>query len=303
MNNETTGIQNLEIRTRPGSHVYASDISGAATDSQLVAMWLSGRPANTVRAYRADIDRFRGHVDKPIRQMTAADLIGYAETLTELAAATQHRKLSVVKSLYSFAQSVGYIGLNPAAALRLPKPADTRASKIVSVEAVHAVIDAAKPDRDRLMLRTLYLCGLREAELVALQAADIELTPKGHTLTVHGKGDKLRVLALPPTLAADLIAHRDSGPIFQTIRHNPLNVSDVYRTVRQAGDCAGYRVTPHIFRHACASHALDNGAPLSVVRDTLGHTSLSTTSVYVHAKPSDCAAFYLNDAKNSGQSD
>ena len=285
----------LQPRTRPAHYVDTVDISGADTDSHLIAMWLSGRPDNTVRAYQADVDRFRCHVVKPLRQVTAADLIDYAETLAELAASTQHRKLSVVKSLFSYALKLGYINLDPAAALRLPKPADNRTSKMLDVDAVHAVIQAATPERDRLICRTLYLCGLREAELVALQADDIGLTPKGHALSVHGKGDKQRTIALPPTLAADLMTHRDKGPIFRSVRDRVLNVSDVYRIVRQAGECAGFRVTPHVLRHCCASHALDNGAPIHVVKSTLGHASLSTTSIYAHSKPTDSAAFYLED--------
>ncbi|KKK88417.1 hypothetical protein LCGC14_2743390, partial [marine sediment metagenome] len=176
-----------------------------------------------------------------------------------------------------------------------------RASKLLSVEAIHAVIEAAKPTRDRLICRTLYLAGLREAELVRLNANDIQATPKGHVLSVQGKGNKQRTIALPPALAADLIAHRDSGPIFQSVRRNALSSSDIYRIVRKAGETAGYRVTPHALRHCCASHALDNGAPLHVVRDTLGHTSLSTTSIYAHSKPSDSAGMYLSDANSSAQ--
>ncbi len=284
-----------------GQYVDSANISGALGDSHLIRMWLAGRPDNTVRAYQTDIRAFRLNAIKPIREVTAADLIDYAETLARLATSTQHRKLSVVKSLFSYACKLGYLRFDPAAALRLPKPADDRASKLLSVEAIHAIIAAAKPERDRLICRTLYLCGLREAELVAMDADHIQQIANGYTLSVNGKGDKQRTLALPPKLAVDLIEHCESGPIFQTVRNNRLNASDVYRLVRQAGHIAGHHITPHGLRHACASHALDAGAPLHVVRDTLGHTSLSTTSIYVHAKPDDSAGFYLNDASDSAQ--
>jgi len=291
-------MPDLELRpcTRPAPYVDTNDISGALGDSHLIRMWLSGRPENTVRAYHADVRSFRLHACKPIRQVTAADLIDYAETLARLATATQHRKLSVIKSLFSFAMKLGYIALDPAAALRLPKPADNRASKLLSVEAVHNIIDCANPGRDRLILRTLYLAGLREAELVRLNASDIQATPKGHALTVNGKGDKQRTIALPPALAADLMAHRDSGPIFQSVRGNALGSSDIYRLVRHAGDKAGHRCTPHLLRHCTASHALDAGCPIHVVKATLGHSSLATTSIYSHAKPTDSAGLYLDDS-------
>ncbi len=84
-------MPNLELkRTRSAHYVDAIDISGAETDSKLIAMWLSGRPVNTVRAYLTDADQFCRHVVKPMRQVTAADLIGYAESLAELAASTGH---------------------------------------------------------------------------------------------------------------------------------------------------------------------------------------------------------------------
>ncbi len=298
-------MRDLELQpcTRPAPYVDRSDISGALGDSHLVKMWLSGRPDNTVRAYHADIRAFRLHTCKPIRQVTAADLIDYAETLSGLSQATQHRRLSVVKSLFSYAMKLGYISLDPAAALRLPKPRDNRTSKLLSVDQVQTAIQAAKPGRDRLILRTLYLCGLREAELVRLNASDIQPTPKGHALSVQGKGQKQRTIALPSALAADLIAHRDSGPIFRSVRGNRLSSSDIYRIVRQAGKVAGYHCAPHLLRHCTASHSLDAGCPIHVVKATLGHSSLATTSIYAHAKPEDSAGMYLSVAKSSVRSD
>ena len=91
-------MRELELQsfTSPEPYVDRTDISGALGDSHLIRMWISGRPDNTVRAYHADISAFRLHTVKPIRQVTAADLIEFAESLAHLATATQHRKLSVV---------------------------------------------------------------------------------------------------------------------------------------------------------------------------------------------------------------
>ena len=283
------------LTDKPVPYVDSIDISGALGDSHLVRMWLSGRPDNTVRAYQTDISGFRLHVCKPLRQVTAADLIDYAETLAYLATATQHRKLSVVKSLFSFAMKLGYISLDPAAALRLPKPADDRASKILDSGAIRAIIAAAKPGRDRLICETLYWSGVREAELVALTTKDVRQTIDGYTLSILGKGSKQRTIAIRPKLATDLIKHRESGTIFQGARGHRLHTSTIYRIVRKAAESVGCRATPHIFRHAFASHALDGGAPLTVVRDDLGHGSLQTTSRYLHARPSDGASLYIND--------
>ena len=275
------------------SHRPVTDISGADTDSALESMWLSGRPDHTKRAYTGDIARFRRFTGKPIRSLTAADIVGYAESLTGLAPSSQHRMLSAVKSLMTFAHRLGYIGLDPAAALRMPKPNHDRVAKILPRAAVLAVIAAAKEGRNRLICKTLYLCGLREAELISLAPSDVRETESGWAMRIDGKGGKSRTIAVPAVLAADLLAQGTESPIFRSESGKPLSPSDVYRMVRKAGESVGYRVTPHMLRHAHASHALDAGAPLHVVRECLGHSSLQTTSIYTHAKPSDGSALYL----------
>lgn len=275
----------------------AYDISGATTDDQLVSMWLSGRPATTVRAYTADVSRLREHVDKPIRRITAADLIGWTDTLARLKPASQYRVLSAVKSLFGFAHRLGYIDLDPAAALRMPRTMTDRGSKLLSREAVQSLLDSLT-GRDRMIATTLYVCGLRESELVALDAPDVRQTASGYALAIRGKGSKLRTIAIPARLGDELRRQVTEGPIFRSVRGNRLSPSDVYRAITAASEAAGRHVTPHMLRHAHASHALDNGAPLHVVRDTLGHASLSTTSVYVHAKPTEGSALYIKPTES-----
>lgn len=292
MNRPTESLQ--EPRSLPDPYLplngtsKACDISGADTDERLIAMWLAGRPSNTVRAYSTDIARLRDHIHKPLRRITASDLIGWTDTLGRLKPASQYRRLSAVKSLFSYAHKLGYIQLDPAAALRMPRTTDDRASKLLSVEQVQSLISSTA-GRDRLICVTLYRLGLRESELVSLTADDLH----DCVLTVLGKGGKLRHLAVPADLADALRAHASTGPLFRTRSGNPLSPSDVYRIVTRAAEAAGIRATPHTLRHCHASHALDNGAPIHLVRDSLGHASISTTSVYLHSKQSDGSALYV----------
>src|SRR3990167_9849255 len=274
-----------------------ADISGAAHDDQLVAMWLSGRPKNTRRSYTTGIKRFRAHAAKPIRSMSASDLIGYAESLGKLAMTSQHLRLSAVKSMFSYAHKLGYISLDPAVALRMPKPQSDRASKIRTREIVLSVIASASPGRDRLICQTLYLCGLRESELIGLNAGDVHSFGESASLAIRGKGEKMRHIAVPSEFADELVAHAGSplgdSPVFRSVNKKRLSASDIYRIVRTAGESVGVQITPHLLRHANASHALDAGAPLHVVRDTLGHSSLATTSIYSHAKPTESSALFI----------
>lgn len=296
--NETPEIaQERRSDLEPGYPTYqtsrACDVSGADTDEQLITMWLAGRPANTVRAYSTDIGRLRNHVLKPIRRMSAKDLIDWTDTIGRLKPASQYRILSAVKSLFSFAHRLGYLTLDPAAALRMPRVSDDRASKLLPLAAVQRVLKATT-GRDRLILRTLYLVGLRESELVSLDTSDIRETGQGFSLSVTGKGGKSRTLAIPTRLARELLAHGSDGPLFVSRTGKRLDVSTVYRIVTAAGQSVGVKLSPHKLRHAHASHSLDNGAPLHVLRDSLGHSSLATTSIYSHAKPEDSSALYLS---------
>lgn len=297
MNRPTESPQETRSALAPAYPInWASttyDISGADTDERVIAMWLAGRPSSTVRAYSADIARLREHVRKPLRRITASDLIEWTNTLGRLKPASQYRRLSAVKSLFTYAHALGYIQLNPAAALRMPRTPDDRASKLLSIESVQALLSSVS-GRDRLICVTLYVTGIRESELVALNAEDVRETGSGYALTVRGKGDKVRYVAIPAELAASLREHATSGPLFRSVRGNRLDPSTVYRIVTIAAESAGIRCTPHMLRHAHASHALDAGAPVHVVKETLGHSSLATTSIYVHARPAESSALYVN---------
>ncbi len=283
-------------------HESGQAIAGrrAETDAQVVAMWTHGKAATTVRAYTREAARFADFAGVPLPAVTLGDVQAYAEHLQAagLAPASQVRALAAVKSLLSFAHRIGYLPVNVGAAERLPALKLTLAERIVTPATVAAIVAAETNPRNRALLRVLYYGGLRVAEACGLRWRDVAPRAGGAVqVTVYGKGDKTRAVLLPAHVARDVLALRDGAdvdaPVFAG-RGGALTTSQAWRIVKAAGTRAGVPgVSPHWLRHACASHALDAGATPALVRDTLGHASLATTSRYLHARPGDSAGLYL----------
>ena len=208
-------------------------------------------------------------------------------------------RLSVVKSLFSFAHKLGYVVFNVAAAIKLPKCKDHLAERILSEDQVLAMLANEPNPRNYAMLRLLYSAGLRAAELCGLKWRDVQHREHGGQLTVYGKGGKTRHVILKASTFHTLINLRDDagpdGPLFRSRNGGHLCTTQVYYIVRNAARRAGIEgnISPHWLRHAHASHALDRGAPIHLVKDTLGHSSIETTGRYSHAHPGDGSSLHL----------
>lgn len=273
----------------------------ASTDAQVVAMWLHGKSANTARAYAREAAAFSAFVGgASLPAVTLGDVQAYAEELEArgLAAATRARALAAVKSLLTFAHRIGYTPVNVGAAEKLPRLKFTLAERIVPQETVAAILEGEPNARNRVLLRLLYVGGLRVSEATGLRWRDVQARKSGAQVTVQGKGDKTRVVLLPAAFAVELEALRgDAGPdapVFAGRGGGTLTAGQAWHITKAAAKRAGVSaVSPHWLRHAHASHALDGGAGIHVVRDTLGHASLATTSRYLHARPGDSSALYL----------
>jgi site-specific recombinase XerD len=272
----------------------------AASDTHLKRLWLHGRPEATARAYRADIDRFLLFVTgKRLHAVTVGDVQDYADSLDGLAPATCARRLAVVKSLFAFGQRVGYLGFNVAAAVKTPTVRNARAERILDEEAVLRLIALEPKPRNRALLRLLYAAGLRVSEATGLRWRDTAPRDEAGQVTVLGKGGKTRAVVVSAATWAELVALRGGAgadePVFRSRKGSALDPSQVHRIVRAAAKRAGLDcdVSPHWLRHAHASHALDRGAPLHLVQATLGHSSVATTGLYLHARPSESSGRYL----------
>ena len=273
----------------------------AETDAQVCGMWLHGKAAPTQRAYRHEAARFADFVaGAPLPAVTLGDVQAYADALAAsgLAPASQVRALAAVKSLLSFAHRIGYTPVNVGAAERLPALRFTLAERIVSRATVAQVIAGADSPRNRALVTLLYFGGLRVSEAVGLCWRDVQARDNGGQVTVFGKGAKTRAVLLPAHVAATLAALRGDAsadaPVFAGRAGGALTAGQAWRVVKAAGARVGVPdMSPHWLRHALASHALEDGADIALVRDTLGHASAATTSRYLHARPNDSAGLHL----------
>lgn len=277
--------------------------ASAADDHQLIELWVHGRPENTIRAYRGDVERFRTRAGKPFRKVQLADLQSFANALSDLSPATRYRILSAVKSLLAFGHRIGYLSFDVGRVLRLPAVRNRLAERILPEPDLHRIMSLEKDARNRAILMLLYAAGIRVSELCELSWRDLQTNGEGGQVTVLGKGSVTRSIQIPASVWKLVMGLRQANagmndPVFQSRKKKSggrLKPLAVLRIVRAAAQRAGINspVSPHWFRHAHASHALDRGAPIHLVQATLGHANVQTTGRYLHARPQDSSSRFL----------
>lgn len=280
-------------------HQMTAIPSQAATDQQLITLWLDDKSTTTKLAYRADSERFLNVTAKPLAAISLADLQAFAESLTGLSDSSRKRILSSVKSLFAFGQRLGYLQYNVAAAIRTPKIKNTLAERILSESEVLTMIALTTKPRDHLIVRLLYSSAARISELCRLRWVDVRPNGDSGQLTLYGKGGQTRVVKLGRETWKVMEAYRadmaNHEPLFISQKGGQLSPCQVHRIVKAAARRAGIsgNVSAHWLRHSHASHAIDRGASIAVVRDTLGHSSLAITSRYTHARPDQSSSLHL----------
>ncbi len=277
----------------------SQDLSGATSDQHLVDLWLAARPESTRAVYGPVAAQALACLPGGLKQATAAEVICWAESLSG-EPSTRARKVSTLKSLLSFAWRTGYSMFNVGRALRCVKVPSKVHERILEEPEMKALMLAASPGRDRAFVRLMYSSGARVSELCRLRW--IDLAQPGR-MSLLGKGSKVRTLVVPQKVLDEVLALRGPGveltaPVFCSKRRpgRPLNVRDardiIYRTRDRA--LQDRRVSPHWLRHSHATHALDHGAPIHLVQQSLGHQNVSTTSVYLHVRPNKGSSTYLD---------
>jgi integrase/recombinase XerD len=287
----------------PATTADAAVPAQAAGDAQLIDVWLHGRSPHTQRAYRSDIERLVAFgAGKPLRTLTVGDLQAFAGTLEALAPASRCRILSSVKSLLGFGHRIGYLPFDAGRILRLPPVRNRLGERILAEEDLHSIITGEPDPRNQAILLLLYASGARVSEICELRWRDLQPSSEAGQITVFGKGGITRAVRLPASVWNLLTGlrpeHAQPGsPVFASRKGGGvLRPQAVFRIVRTAARRAGIDlpVSPHWFRHAHASHALDRGAPIHLVQATLGHSSIATTGRYLHARPRESSSRFLD---------
>ncbi|WP_445304807.1 MULTISPECIES: tyrosine-type recombinase/integrase [unclassified Microcoleus] len=291
--------------TLAASNPPAPQVIAPGTDNaEIIDLWTHGKSKNTADLYRRVATLLLTTTDKPLQWLTLQDFQYFADTLekNDLSPSSRRTYISVVKSLQSFGHRTGLIQVNAAAALVTPKPKDTLSQKILSELEVLTMIALEPCERNKLILKTFYYAGLRASELCDLNWEDLSPNAENGQLLIYGKGEKSRVVLLPKSLYIEILNSRgkagNSEPIFRSRKAangGRLHRISVTYLVKEAAKRAGIseKTSAHWLRHCHASHALNRGAPIHLLSQTLGHASIATTSRYLHAKPNDSSGLYL----------
>jgi integrase/recombinase XerD len=293
--------------------------STGTTDIELFLDMLAaerGAGPNTLTAYRRDLEDFSDYLvtkKRTIADASTEHVRGYLRHLAkrEFAASSVARRLSAIRQLYRFLYAEGRRGDDPAAIVEGPKRG-RKLPRVLSIEEVDHLLAAARDNpknpknpnqtagerartaRLYCLLELVYATGLRVSELVSLPASAAARSAR--MLIVRGKGDKERLVPLNDAAKRAMTDYRarmtEAGhdmqgkwlfPSFGESGH--LTRQHFARELKELAQAAGLRpgkVSPHVLRHAFASHLLHNGADLRVVQTLLGHADISTTQIYTH---------------------
>ena len=286
----------------PGRSAGAA--AAAIIDAFCDQLWLrDGLAQASLAAYRRDLSAWGTWLDERGRTLAGADRADVeawlADQFRAKARATSiARRLSALRRFYRLELERGAVRDDPTVRVRAPKKPRTL-PKNLSETQVEALLAAPDPNlplglRDRAMLETLYATGLRVSELVGLKLGQVSLD--AGVVRVLGKGSKERLVPLGDEAIAwlrrylaavrpGLAAGAKTDFLFLTARRAPLTRQAFWHAIKRYGTAAGIAsgsISPHVLRHAFATHLLNHGADLRVVQLLLGHADITTTTIYTH---------------------
>jgi integrase/recombinase XerD len=268
----------------------------------MVKLWLNTKAASSQQTYSSAVNQFLAWVNKPLREVMLEDVQSWVQALSKFYKPnTVKVKLNSVKSLLGFAQKVGYLQFNVGAPMKAPKAKQTLANRILSEGEVLKLIDAAQPGRDKTMLKLIYATGIRVSEAIGLTWSDLSAKGNGGQATIHGKGSSTRVVLIPAKLwsevmALQAIASDKSDAVFQSRTGKHLDRMRVHRIVKAAAQKAGIdaKASSHWLRHSHATHAIERDCPLHLLQQSMGHSSIAVTGVYLHSRPDQGSSQFLS---------
>ena len=255
----------------------------------------AGASPNTLAAYRNDLEKAAGDIGAPLGTADSKSLGQLGSKWSSMAASTVARRSSALRRFYRFLVEDGLRSDDPSASL--PQPQLQRPlPRILAESQVEAIFEAAQDKaasgeplalRNLALLELLYGSGLRASEVISLPRGAVR--PGQAFLILSGKGSKERLVPISGRAEAAVKAWLENVPaasawLFPSGRKHLSRVR-LFQLVRQLAADAGIppdRISPHVLRHAFATHLLSGGADLRVLQELLGHADIATTQIYTH---------------------
>lgn len=277
---------------------------GGVIDRFCDSLWLEdGLSKSSLDAYRSDLTQFAQWLTQqgkpPLLRVTEVSLLEFIAYLsTNTKPRTQSRYLSTLRRFYRWQLSRGAIFADPTLQISNPNRCGNLPKSLseTEVERLLSAPNIATPlgMRDKAMLETLYATGLRVSELVNLRIHEVSLNEG--IVRIMGKGSKERLVPLGEiatdwivrfctTDRAALLNQHLSDALFVTVRGGQMTRQMFWQLVKKYALLANIptsKLSPHVLRHAFATHLLNHGADLRVVQMLLGHADITTTQIYTH---------------------
>ena len=252
----------------------------------------------TILNYKMDLENFYNYINKKKTKKIDFDFLQeYIENLSQKKYSTTsiQRHISSLKSYFKFLYNKNYIKVNPAELLCLPKN-EMKLPNYLTIIDLEKIYELDLSLRDKLIVELLYSTGIRLSELVNIKISDINFYDK--TIKVLGKGNKERYVLFGSVCSKLLKEYiNNDNRVYLLLNKNGNKLSErgveyiiekIFKSVNVHA-----KLTPHTLRHTFATHMLDNGCDLVTVQKLLGHSDLSTTSIYTHVSNEHLRSTYL----------
>ena len=247
----------------------------------------------TIESYKRDLIKFREYIKKDLRYASKEDIRNYNITLNHYSPRTRSRTLSSLNSFYKYMVITNKIKSNPSDAIIYPK-IDKSIPDVLSEKEIDILLDIEVKDffsaRNKAILELMYSSGLRVSEVIDLIPNDIDLM--NNTVRTIGKGKKERIVpigdiatdALRDYIYNYLPSNRACKELFINNHYKKLTRQGIFKMLKQIAKEKGIKkdFSPHTLRHSFATHLLSHGADLRSIQEMLGHSSISTTEIYLY---------------------
>ena len=266
------------------------------------SIWIEkGLSVNTLNSYKSDLEKYFQWLSinsLSFKEVSRSEILLYLSFLfkSKLGSKSVARKLSSLRSFYKFLVVKNILKSDPCEKVETPKVIKS-IPKTLTEDEVERLLEA--PDinsslgmRDKTMIETLYSCGLRVSELIGLELIHVNL--RQGVMKILGKGQKERLVPMSEKLISlmdsylvesrlKLLNKKNSNYFFISTRGDKMTRQSFWHRIKfyaNKANLSSKNISPHILRHAFATHLLNNGADLRVVQLLLGHSDLNTTQIY-----------------------